>query len=202
MPNRDVPDPQPGSPLRPDRELSIDGRPLRIFDGHLDNVAGYVAALSRAPFTRTEVARPETAGYRHWATEIKIEALGQQPIFDLTRRAALSFTAPGIGYRPYRAYTNVASYGDMLFTHTDCLPDQHDLTALWYLCENWDIEWGGETLFYSADDEVACAVRPRPGRLVVFDGAIKHAGRPPNRICYTPRYTMAIKFERALLSQG
>jgi hypothetical protein len=30
----------------------------------------------------------------------------------------------------------------------------------------------------------------------VFDGAIKHVGRPPNRICYAPRYTFAIKFER------
>jgi len=193
---------RPGVPLHPDRELLIDGRPLRIFDGHLDNVAGYVAALSRAPFTRTEIARPETADYRHWATEIKIETLVQQPIFDLTRRAALTFTGPGVGYRPHRAYTNVASYGDMLFTHTDCLPAQQDLTALWYLCEEWDVEWGGETMFYGADDEVACAVRPRPGRLVVFDGAIKHAGRPPNRICYAPRYTMAVKFERVVVGGG
>jgi len=91
---------------------------------------------------------------------------------------------------------NLLGYGDMLFTHTDCLPDQHDLTALWYLCERWDLEWGGETMFYDAQDEIACAVRPQPGRLVIFDGAIKHVGRPPNRICYAPRYTFAIKFER------
>lgn len=181
------------------RELAIDGRSLRVFDGHLGNVDQYVSGLARAAFTRTEVARPETADYKHWATEIKLEALVQQPIFDLTRRAVLAFTDPGHGYRPYRAYTNVAAYGDMLFTHTDCLPDQHDLTALWYLCAQWDLEWGGETVFFDANDEIAHAVRPRPGRLVVFDGAIKHAGRPPNRICYAPRYTMAIKFERVTM---
>ncbi|QNP41227.1 2OG-Fe(II) oxygenase [Lysobacter solisilvae (ex Woo and Kim 2022)] len=178
------------------REFLIDGRPLRVFDGLLPNVAEYVQALSRAAFTRTEVARPETAEYKHWATEIKLETLMRQPVFEFTRQAVAGFCTAQADYKPYRAYTNVASYGDMLFTHTDCLPEQHDLTALWYLCERWDLEWGGETLFYDTQDEIACAVTPRPGRLVVFDGAIKHVGRPPNRICYAPRYTFAIKFER------
>lgn len=184
--------------IKPNRETKVDGRLIRVYDGHLGNVGAYVAGLSRAAFTRTEVARPETAGYKHWATEIKIDALLQQPIFDITRRAVLGFATAGQGYRPYRAYTNVASFGDMLFTHTDCLPEQDDLTALWYLCEQWDIEWGGETVFYDEHGEVACAVMPRPGRLVVFDGRIRHAGRPPNRICYAPRYTMAVKFERSV----
>ncbi len=61
---------------------------------------------------------------------MKLEALIPQPIFDLTRRAALGFIAPAFGYRPYRAYANAAHFGDMLFTHTDCKPDEHDLTAL------------------------------------------------------------------------
>ena len=182
------------------RELQVDGRHLKVFDGLLPNVGEYVAALSRASFTRTEIARPETADYKHWATEIKLESLVQQPIFDPTRRAVLRFAEPGYGYRPYRAYTNVASFGDMLFTHVDCLPDQHDLTALWYLCDRWDIEWGGETMFYDASGDVAFAVTPKPGRLVVFDGAITHVGRPPNRICYSPRYTFAIKFERVAVT--
>jgi SM-20-related protein len=175
--------------------MQVEGRPIRVFDGLLPNVSEYVQVLSRAAFTRSEIARPDTAGYRHWATEVKLEALARQPIFDITQQAVRTFDRPGTVYKPYRAYTNVASYGDMLFTHTDCLPDQHDLTALWYLCDSWDIEWGGETLFFDAKDDVACAVIPKPGRLVVFDGAIKHVGRPPNRICYTPRYTFAIKFE-------
>lgn len=184
------------SPLVPSRELLVEGRPIRVFDGLLPNVGDYVKGLSRAAFTRSEIARPETAEYKHWATEVKLDALLRQPIFETTLQAVHTFVRPGTEYRPYRAYTNVASYGDMLFTHTDCLPDQHDLTALWYLCERWDVEWGGETMFFDAQDDVACAVTPKPGRLVIFDGAIKHVGRPPNRICYAPRYTFAIKFER------
>ena len=120
------------------RELLIDGRPLRVFDGLLPNVADYVQGLARAAFTRSEVARADTAAYKHWATEVKLDSLARQPIFDITLRAASGFASGAFSYRPYRAYTNVASYGDMLFTHTDCLPDQHDLTALWYLCEEWE----------------------------------------------------------------
>jgi hypothetical protein len=191
---------RPIDALAPTRETLVDGLPLRVFDGLLGELTPYVQALSRSAFTRTEIARPETAGYKHWVTELPLEALVKLPIFEITRRAVLSFVTPALGYQPYRAYTNVASFGDMLFTHTDCLPGQHDLTALWYLCEEWDIEWGGETLFYDSADEVAVALSPRPGRLVVFDGAIKHVGRPPNRICYAPRYTFAIKFSRVALS--
>ena len=183
------------------RTTEIDGRPLRVFDDLLPNVADYVRGLSNAAFTRTEIARPDTAEYMHWATEVKLENLVRQPIFELTRRAVLGFETSEFAYRPYRAYTNVASYGDMLFTHTDCLPERHDLTALWYLCDRWNLEWGGETVFYDSLDEVAYAVIPKPGRLVVFDGAIKHVGRPPNRICYVPRYTFAIKFERVTASR-
>lgn len=187
----------PASPLQPNREATVDGRPVRVYDGHLSGVDQYVAALTGAKFTRTERARPETGEHRHWVTEVAVDTLVRQPIFELTRRAVLGFPADGRSYRPYRAYTNVASFGDMLFTHTDCLPEQNDLTALWYLCSEWDVEWGGETMFYDGDGEVAFAVTPKPGRLVVFDGAILHVGRPPNRICYTPRYTFAIKFELA-----
>ncbi|HEY1140593.1 MAG TPA: hypothetical protein VGE88_10360, partial [Lysobacter sp.] len=90
------------------RELLIDGRPLRVFDGLLPNVAEYVQTLARAPFTRSEIARPETAEYKHWATEVKLEALLRQPIYDTTRGALSAFAAPGFDYEPYRAYTNVA----------------------------------------------------------------------------------------------
>ena len=121
-----------------------------MFDGHLPNVGDYVRGLAKAAFTRTEVARPETAEHKHWATEVKLEALVPQPIFDSPGARCLASPPPTYGYRPYRAYTNVASFGDMLFSHTDCLPDQHDLTALWYLCEQWDLEWGGETMFFDA----------------------------------------------------
>lgn len=174
---------------------SVDGRSIHVLDGLLPNPSEYFLALTRAAFTRTETARPGLEEHRHWVTETRMEVLFQQPIYGLTLRAIASTAPVQQSYRAYRAYTNVAYYGDVLFSHVDCLPGQHDLTALWYLCDEWDLAWEGETVFFDQADEIAAAVRPRPGRLVIFDGAIKHVGRPPSRICYKPRYTFAIKLE-------
>jgi SM-20-related protein len=182
----------------PTRSGSVGGRQVAVFDGLLAaaDVARYVELLNRAPFTRTEVARPDTAGHKHWVSEMAVAGFLKLPLWTATERA-VGALRPGERYRPYRAYTNHAAFGDMLFTHTDCLPDQRELTALWFLCEQWDTEWGGETLFFSDDGDAQFVASPRPGRLVVFDGAIRHAGRPPNRVCYQPRYTFAAKLEPA-----
>lgn len=183
-------------PTRPAfREHLVNGLRIRVFDGLSKDIGEFEQALARAAFKRTEIARPDTAQFRHWVIEHPLEALRRQDIFDATRGAVAGFGADGVAYEPYRAYTNVAYFGDMLYTHTDCLPGQGDLTALWFVCTTWDPEWGGETMFFDASGDAACAVSPRPGRLVVFDGAIRHVGRPPNRICIEPRYTFAIKFQ-------
>ena len=53
-------------------------------------------------------------------------------------------------------------------------------------------------MFYDEDVEVPFAMAPRlPGGPVVCD---ERAGRSANRICYRPRHTFAIKFER--MTQG
>jgi hypothetical protein len=58
--------------------------------------------------------------------------------------------------------------------------------------------FGGETMFYDTQDEVARATGP----LVASDGAIKHAGRALYRIRCTPRLTMAIETERIAQDRG
>jgi hypothetical protein len=182
----------------PHRRGDVDGRQVAIFDDLLApaDIARYTQLLNRAPFTRTEMARPDTAEHRHWVSEMPPAGFLSLPLWPATQRAVAALR-PGEKYRPYRVYTNHAAYGDMLYTHTDCLPEARELTALWFLCERWDIEWGGETMFFDAAGDAAFCASPRPGRLVLFDGAIRHAGRPPNRICFAPRYTFAIKLEVA-----
>lgn len=184
--------------VQPTRSARIDERPVAVYDGlvAIDDLKQYTEALRRAPFTRTESATPDTADYRHWVSEMAVPNLQHLPLWHATQRALLDFT-PGVTYRPYRAYTNHAAFGDMLFTHTDCLPEADELTALWFLCDRWELEWGGETVFFDATGDLAFSAYPRPGRLVIFHGAIRHAGRPPNRVCYAPRYTFALKLERA-----
>ncbi|MEM9301114.1 MAG: 2OG-Fe(II) oxygenase [Pseudomonadota bacterium] len=184
--------------LTPTRRGTVDGRLVLVYDnlvspGVLEEIS---RALDGAAFTRNEIAKPETADHRHWAHNMSVEAAGQLPLFKPTILAAQPFCQDGSRYRLYRAYTNYASYGDMLFTHTDCLPDAREITALWFISTEWDPEWGGETLFFNEAMDAEFVASPRPGRLVMFDGAIPHCGRPPNRICYRPRYTFAMKLER------
>ena len=180
--------------VTPSRHGVVDGRDVFIFDGLMseEDLDSYVEALARAPFTRTETAKPETAEYKHRVNEMQLANVTQLPLWPATERA-ISCVRPGEQLRPLRAYTNYAAYGDMLYTHTDCRPEQRELTALWYLSTRWEPEWGGETMFFDASGDAMFCASPRPGRLVVFDGAIPHVGRPPSRICYTPRFTFAIK---------
>lgn len=153
-----------------------------------------IEVLRNSPYTRSEIARPDTAEYRHWALEIPLDLVDRMPIHAPAMQA-IAQMVPGRRFRLYRCYVNVAHYGDMLFSHEDCQPGAGELTGLWYVCERWDHEWGGETMFFDAARDVRAAIRPRPGRFTLFNGEITHAGRPPNRICHEPRYTLAMKFE-------
>lgn len=183
--------------LVPVREGSIAGRSVRVFDGLIktSDLNGLAHALENGGFTKTEVARPETSQFKHWALNLSLEQAQNLPIYPPTVAAAGNFDPPH-SYRAYRSYCNFAAYGDMLFIHTDAQPNAHELTALWFIAPEWNPEWGGETLFFNSQMDAEFVVSPRPGRLVVFDGAIPHVGRPPNRICYAPRYTFAYKLER------
>lgn len=175
----------------------VDGMRVVVYDGLLSapTLRSLYDVVSRAAYTRSETARTDTAEHRHWATEISLPTLPAMPFMAPTARAVAHF-AGSAGYRCYRSYVNVAHFGDLLLSHVDCLPGAGEITALWYVCERWDHEWGGETVFFDADQEARALVSPKPGRLVLFDGALLHAGKPPNRNCYLPRYTLALKFER------
>ncbi len=175
------------------REAQVSGRDVFVFDDlvPVDECARYFAALSRASFTRSESARPDTE-FRHWVCEMPLENLARISLWPPTERAVAQVRA-GERFLPYRVYTNFASYGDTLLTHVDAVADARELTALWFICDRWDTEWGGETLFFDDSGDALIAVSPRPGRLLLFDGAIRHAGKPPNRSCNIPRFTFAIK---------
>lgn len=178
------------------RAVQVEGRPIRIYDGLVPqpHIRQLTDAFQSAHFVKDEVARPDTSQHRHWALNIPLETAAQLAVYQPTLNAVRDFEA-GDTYRVYRCYCNHAAYGDVLFTHTDAQPGSKGLTALWYIAPEWNVEWGGETLFYNSDQDAEAVVTPRPGRLVIFDGSILHAGRPPNRNCYAPRYTLAFKLE-------
>jgi SM-20-related protein len=175
------------------RSAQVSGRDVHVFDGlvSVEESTRYHAAITQASFTRTESARADT-DYRHWVCEMPLANLPRTSLWQATERA-VGQVRPGERFAPYRVYTNFSSFGDALLTHVDAVAGARELTALWYLCGHWDPEWGGETLFFDDAGDAQIAVSPRPARLLLFDGAIRHAGRPPNRNCPVGRYTFAIK---------
>ena len=63
------------------------------------------------------------------------------------------------------------------------------ITALFYINPKVDVTEGGETQFI-IDDEIV-SIRPKPGRLVVFDGQIEHTA---TSFATIPRVTVYYKF--------
>ncbi len=179
------------------KSVTIDGKFLTIFDNILpaDKLEQLIKRYYQAAFTKNEIGRPDTANFPHWAHEIPIENLADEDFWKITLKALQQLQLKD-RWRVYRAYVNAGVYGDTMFSHYDSSPENQELTILWYIVPEWNIDWAGETLFYDNNDEIAFAAVPRPGRLVVFDSRIKHSGRPPSRICYHSRFTLALKLEK------
>ena len=122
-----------------------------------------------------------------------------EPFTELLRgrieRSALGLL--GVGEDPprlYRAYINRFESSDHPSTHRDAGIGEPHVTALVYANEQWQRDWGGETMFYTEEHEVVQAVRPRPGRVVLFSGGIMHSARPPLPRVPVARYTIALKW--------
>jgi hypothetical protein len=91
-----------------------------------------------------------------------------------------------------RCYANAHTHGVEGYIHYDSrLPGNY--TTICYLNPQWRPDWGGETIFVNELGEIAHAVLPKPGRLVVFDGRILHAARGLSRICPAMRATLMFK---------
>lgn len=97
------------------------------------------------------------------------------------------------GHRLIRCYANGHTYGSDGTVHTDTtLPNVY--TCIYYPHQNWNPDWGGETMFFNDDktDVIDC-VYPRPNRMVTFDGRIPHVARGVSRLCPVLRVTLMFK---------
>ncbi len=97
-------------------------------------------------------------------------------------------------FRFQNAICNVYSYGDVCFTHVDFYRTRPGITALIFANDIWEKDWGGEIMFFKKNDEAVYAITPKPGRLLLFHGFLKHRGGVPSRHCYEARKTFVLKY--------
>lgn len=92
-----------------------------------------------------------------------------------------------------RAYANAHTYGVEGYIHRDS-KFAEDQTVVIYYEKDWKPEWAGETIFLNeAEDDVIKAILPKYGRMSIFPGNVKHAGRGVSRICPVARKVLVLK---------
>jgi len=175
---------------------ALDGREIVVIDDFFSGAVleHFARDVDFAPFLRQEEDRTGFSPHRTWVSIFKPDDVRRQPyVAALARHIDEQF--PGERFELFRAYASSLSFGEMQFSHRDAPAASRDLTAIVYLTDGWQREWGGETIFFSDDGEARIAVSPKPGRLVLFRGGIEHRASPPMRDCPRPRLTIVIKFE-------
>ncbi|MCY3626988.1 MAG: 2OG-Fe(II) oxygenase [Gammaproteobacteria bacterium] len=174
------------------KDYMIDGKELFVIDGLFINKeiqVIYDDVISK-PYFRTE-CDSKSDPYPVFASEFDITKANS--IFDAKISLMTKRCFPDEQFIVGRSYVNHIVYGDMEFPHTDCREPKKNVTALCFVNKKWDYRWGGETKFFDKKKEIVQSVVPRPGRLVLFRGAILHCATVQTRICKESRLTWAIK---------
>jgi Rps23 Pro-64 3,4-dihydroxylase Tpa1-like proline 4-hydroxylase len=181
------------------RRLIIDNRLLLIYDNFDLNEINMLEdyAKNQAPFRSLQSDSKESlnAVGSYWVNYLDIEKFKTTAFFKkLLKIVQSEFKLSNVDVDI--TYINSLQYGDTSFSHKDAnhidvIGKNKTITSILYLNKDWKDEWQGETLFY--DNEIAYAVLPKFGRLVVFDGEIKHSARPPSRICFEKRINHIVK---------
>ena len=150
------------------------------------------------PYNLGDYDRDDTKTIRHLVHVFDSEEIEATPIIKAIIHAVQELAeSQGIKVKKVaRVYANFNLHGDYQFAH-----DDGDVwTALVFVNASWNEDWGGELLLYDGtfapptDRGFAYAITPCPGRMVIFDGKIKHRGGVPSKFCVEPRISLAIKF--------
>jgi len=179
------------------RKSLISGRELFVCDHMVEPMmVQQVGNLVRnLHYLRKEKSRPGVPGLAA-VSDIPAERIGSDPFLRGIRQAVERLFV-GEQFFDQRAYVNCSVYGDGYYLHRDCAQHEKHVTALYYANLEWQTDWGGETIYYTDEEDAELVVMPKPGRLLIARGAILHRGTVPTRICYEERYTLAYKLNSA-----
>lgn len=148
--------------------------------------------FEHAPYRRNEFDTLKTAEIRQW-----VYHLDKKEVAAFDTGSVRKTVTDHFGYKKIsldRAYCNAISYGDVCFTHIDRKKETPSISVLFFANKNWKKDWGGEILFFNKNDDAIFAITPKPGRIVLFHGHLKHRAGIPQRNCHESRKTFLIKY--------
>lgn len=108
----------------------------------------------------------------------------------LTDWSGLSGEGSGKTYKLIRCYANGYTYGTDGYFHTDS-DQEGDLTVILYICDEWQMDWAGETVV--SDGKTYWAYLPSPNRVLIIPSNMLHAARSVSRKCTSLRTTLMWK---------
>lgn len=88
-------------------------------------------------------------------------------------------------------YANGQTHGLCGDLHIDSDNDE-SYTFIIYMNEYWNVKWGGQTVLYKNNNEIASII-PEPNKAILFKGNILHVGLEPTRHFTGLRTTVAFK---------
>jgi hypothetical protein len=145
--------------------------------------------------------------YKHkifWVMNLNNEPFFTEVVFEQVKKII------GSNYVLDRVYANGQTYGLDGAPHSDEILD-NSYTFLVYMNKQWDLLWGGYTIFLnryhdSATENVTFfdgdntnktkKILPSPNKAVFFPGAIYHYAESPSRDFYGLRMTLAYKLRK------
>jgi len=176
--------------------VTSDGKKIQIYDGLFNTIEMYnfeiFAQNSYYAITPITPLFPKSQG-KFLASPFSEEDLFKFGIFN--SKSSDSIKSFFTNKQRVRSWITCTTHLSEFYVHTDAGTDKNPITILYYVNNEWNKEWGGETIFYNDKNEPELILEFLPGRLVIFDSTILHKALPMTLRAPPFRFTFSSTYE-------
>lgn len=170
---------------------------IKLHDDNLFDITEeeFDGFLSDIRFTHTGKTGIPEEPLRHWTSEEPYKNYPDNLILKRIWKHIDEKLCPDLELEVVKSFVNLYSHGDSSWAHVDIC----DYTFIAFINPLWNINWGGETLFFSNQkDKVLFGAYPKTGSVVQFSGNILHRVAPLSREAVIPR--VGVTFQTNVIS--
>jgi len=140
----------------------------------------------------TNVSDPRLDKTNFWYQDLNDDKLITVNLFNLLKQ---KINDNNDSFKLLRVYANGQTHGQCGSWHTD-QDDSGHYTLLYYLNLEWDMEWGGSTVFKNEQQGTYDNAFFIPNSAILFDSTLEHVGLEPTSKFNGLRMTIAYKLKR------